>query len=195
MYSFKMLLDPKLVNGRGGAFAEDYIKILNAKAYYTQTEVDGAVPTWEDVGIKKVDDMTLEITTSIAQDATEVMSHFAYAWTVPVYEEMYEALMNADRTATTYGTEIEKVVCSGAFTYNAWERDCLLYTSCWRDCMQVQPRFSMRENPRGYFLMEGTLFWQQRRRRRIFMCWILLFGRKSMINHIDAGFFTWLLPM
>lgn len=123
MYSFKMLLDPKLVNGRGGAFAEDYIKILNAKAYYTQTEVDGAVPTWEDVGIKKVDDMTLEITTSIAQDATEVMSHFAYAWTVPVYEEMYEALMNADRTATTYGTEIEKVVCSGAFTYNAWERD------------------------------------------------------------------------
>ena len=24
MYSFKMLLDPKLVNGRGGAFAEDY---------------------------------------------------------------------------------------------------------------------------------------------------------------------------
>lgn len=123
MYSFKMLLDPKLVNGRGGAFAEDYIKILNAKAYYTQTEVDGAVPTWEDVGIKKVDDMTLEITTSIAQDATEVMSHFAYAWTVPVYEEMYEALMNADRTATTYGTEIDKVVCSGAFTYNAWERD------------------------------------------------------------------------
>ena len=123
MYSFKMLLDPKLVNGRGGAFAEDYIKILNAKAYYTQTEVEGAVPTWEDVGIKKVDDMTIEITTSIAQDATEVMSHLAYAWTVPVYEEMYESLMNSDRTATTYGTDIDKVVCSGAFTYNAWERD------------------------------------------------------------------------
>ena len=31
--------------------------------------------------------------------------------------------MNADRTATTYGTEIDKVVCSGAFIYNAWERD------------------------------------------------------------------------
>ena len=90
LYSFKMLLDPALVNGRGGAFAEDYIKIKNAMAYYTQEEVDGAVPTWEAVGIRKVDDSTIEIETSIAQSATEVMSHFAYAWTVPVYEEMYE---------------------------------------------------------------------------------------------------------
>lgn len=123
IYSFKMLLDPALVNGRGGAFAEDYIKIKNAMAYYKQEEVDGAIPTWEDVGIRKVDESTIEIETSIAQDATEVMSHFAYAWTVPVYEEMYEELMNADRTATTYGTDIDKVMCSGAFTYNDWERD------------------------------------------------------------------------
>lgn len=123
IYSFKMLLDPKLVNGRGGAFAEDYIKIVNALAYYKQTEVDGAVSAWEDVGIKKVDDLTIEIATSIPQDATEVMSHFAYAWTVPVYEPLYESLMNADRTATTYGTDIDKVLCSGSFTYNTWVRD------------------------------------------------------------------------
>jgi oligopeptide transport system substrate-binding protein len=123
MYSFKMLLDPLLVNSRGGAFAEDYIKITNALAYYKNEEVEGAVPTWEDVGIKKIDDLTIEITTSIAQSETEVMSHFAYAWTVPVYEELYESLMNAERTATTYGTDIDRVMCSGPFVYDSWERD------------------------------------------------------------------------
>jgi len=123
MYSFKMLLDPKLVNTRGNAFAEDYVKILNAKAYANGTEVDGAVPAWEDVGIKKIDDMTIEITSSMAQNATEVMMHFAYQWTTPVYEPMYEELMNADRTSTQYGTDVDKIVCSGPFTYNKWARD------------------------------------------------------------------------
>lgn len=123
MYSFQMLLDPKLVNNRGAAFAEDYIKIENALAYMMGTEVEGAVPTWEQVGIKKIDDMTIEFTSTIAQNASEVMMHLAYVWTTPVYEPMYEELMNADRTATQYGTDIDKLVCSGAFVYGTWSRD------------------------------------------------------------------------
>lgn len=123
MYSFKMLLDPKLVNNRGAAFAEDYMKIENALAYMMGTEVDGAIPTWEQVGIKKIDDMTIEFTSTIAQNATEVMMHLAYVWTTPVYEPMYEELMNADRTATQYGTDVDKLVCSGPFVYGTWSRD------------------------------------------------------------------------
>ena len=61
LYSWKMCLDPKLLCSGAGNLATRYVKILNAEAYYMQL-TSGVEVAWEDVGIKKVDDYTVEIT-------------------------------------------------------------------------------------------------------------------------------------
>ena len=57
IYSFKMCLDPIMVNSRASQLASDYITITKASDYSLQGNA-GTV-AWEDVGIKKADDYTL----------------------------------------------------------------------------------------------------------------------------------------
>ena len=59
IYSFKMCLDPIMVNSRASQLASDYITITKASDYSHQGNA-GTV-AWEDVGIKKADDYTLEL--------------------------------------------------------------------------------------------------------------------------------------
>lgn len=59
IYSFKMCLDPIMVNSRASQLASDYITITKASDYSLQGNA-GTV-AWEDVGIKKADDYTLEL--------------------------------------------------------------------------------------------------------------------------------------
>lgn len=119
MYSWKMGLDPNLLNPPGISLAKNHIEIVNAEAYYTQvaneTEVD-----WEDVGIKKIDDYTIEITTVQKYLPIDVMRHFYTRVTMAVYEPMYEELMNDTRTVTAYGTDVDKIVAAGPFILTDW---------------------------------------------------------------------------
>ena len=119
MYSFRMGLDPKLLNFSAGNLANGFITIKNAEAYYTQATT-GVPVDWEDVGIKKIDDKTLEITLTEEYTVYEVMRHFSQSATYPVYEPLYEAGMNSDRTETTYGTEFDQVMSCGQFYLNTW---------------------------------------------------------------------------
>ena len=84
MYSFKMLLDPVLSNQMADFLSDASITIVNAKEYSKQTS--DAPIAWEDVGIKKIDDYTIEITTAGSVSQNSVCAQFTNRATAMVYE-------------------------------------------------------------------------------------------------------------
>lgn len=124
VYSWQMLLDPKLANQYGGTFANNFIKIVNATEYFKQGST-GKPVDWTDVGIKKIDNLTVEITTAAKNTAWEVMNHFTLVASSPVYKPLYEQYMNADRTSTLYGTDKDKYMGCGAFILTDWVKGSL----------------------------------------------------------------------
>ncbi len=121
IYSYKMLLDPILVNRMADFLADYNITIVNAKEYNQQGSA-GTV-AWEDVGIKKIDDYTIQITTDKAYTQTQVCSQFTNRATAPVYEPLYEAGMSEDRTSTTYGTTLDMYMSCGPYVLQTWDFD------------------------------------------------------------------------
>lgn len=119
IYSWKMALDPILLNPPAISLALSYIEIENAEKYYTQA-ADGITVDWEEVGIKKVDDYTVEIKATQAYTEQDVMRHFSARVTKAVNEKMYEEYMNDSRTATLYGTDKDKIVSAGPFILDEW---------------------------------------------------------------------------
>jgi len=116
-YTWKMILDPKLANLRASNFAKDVIEIENAMNYF-----EGKCE-WDEVGLKFIDDLTLEIHTVTNHDAREIMTHLAHPANCIVNEEYYEKGMNADRTETLYGTSSEYWISSGPFLVESWKND------------------------------------------------------------------------
>ena len=121
VYSFKMLLDPLLVNQMADFLADYNIKVLNAKAY-NQQGTENTV-AWEDVGVKKIDDYTVQIITDGEYTQTQVCSQFTNRATAVVYEPLYEAGMNEDRTMTTYGSTLDQYMCAGPYKFDSWVFD------------------------------------------------------------------------
>ncbi len=119
MYSFKMQLDPILANKMADFLADYSITIVNAKEYALQGDTNTVA--WEDVGIKKIDDYTIQITTVDANSMKDVCNHFTDRSCFPVYEPLYEAGMNADRTETTYGTTLDQWMGCGPYSFDTWE--------------------------------------------------------------------------
>lgn len=116
IYSWQMLIDPNLVNSMANFFWYT-IDIENAEKYFN------GECKWEDVGIKKVDDMTFQIITESEAVLEDVMENFANRALYPVYKENYEAGMNEDRTKTSYGTKLEDFVGAGPYTFETWTPD------------------------------------------------------------------------
>lgn len=123
IYSFKMLLDPDLVNSLASMMYDYYITIVNAKEYFVQNQEGNPEVKWEDVGIKKIDDYTLEIITDQRYTADHVKLHFMLRSQYPVYEDYYEAGMNSSRTSTTYGTSLDNYMGSGPYIFKEWNQD------------------------------------------------------------------------
>ena len=126
IYSYKMLLDPLLVNRMADFLADYDIAIVNAKAYYSQGTAqpgDEGYVAWEDVGIKKIDDYTIQITTVDVNTQKQVCTHFNNRANVPVYEPLYEAGMSEDRTSTTYGATIDQWMSCGPYILDTWTFD------------------------------------------------------------------------
>ncbi|MGN0777317.1 MAG: ABC transporter substrate-binding protein [Candidatus Ventricola sp.] len=119
MYSFKMQLDPILANQMADFLADYSITIVNAKEYALQGESNTVA--WEDVGIKKIDDYTIRITTVDVNSQKDVCNHFTDRSTFPVYEPLYEAGMNESRTETTYGTTLDMWMGCGPYYFDTWE--------------------------------------------------------------------------
>lgn len=114
IYSYKMLLDPKLKNYRANTlFSGVYVK--NAKNYF-----DGKCK-WEEVGIKALDKKTIEFTLDIATPELNTLTGLSYF--ALVHPGLYEKGMNADRTETNYGTSMETTASYGAYTLKDWVFD------------------------------------------------------------------------
>ncbi len=118
LYSFKMCLDPLLVNSRASQLASDYITIKNAKDYYLQGSSNKIA--WEDVGLKRIDDYTIGLELSDPVTEADIKSHFNYTWTAIVHKPTYEANMSADRTKTSYGASADKFISCGRFILKDW---------------------------------------------------------------------------
>jgi len=114
LYTYKMLLDPVLLNSRASAFANNYIVVKNA------TEYNAGKCDWEDVGWKMVDDYTIELTVDNAVTDDEILSHFNNAALALVNKTVYEASLNTDRTTCMYGTSKDTIVSCGPYTLKDW---------------------------------------------------------------------------
>ena len=102
VYSYQRALDPEL----GSAIAYRYFPILNAEAFY-KGEV-GA----DELGVKAVDDKTIEITTAEPCDFfVDMMISAGFAPIQKAAGEKYGDL---------YGTDVDKVVSSGPFVLTEW---------------------------------------------------------------------------
>ena len=115
IYSGQMLLDPKLVNSNASYLFTTCI-VVNAEEYFKGN------CAWEDVGLKKIDDLTLEFTLEYPASELDFNTTIgALFW--PVKEDVYEACMNEDRTSTTYATSLETTPSCGAWTLTKWVID------------------------------------------------------------------------
>lgn len=119
IYSWKMLLDPILANQMADFLSTGSITIVNAREYQRQGTENTVA--WEDVGIKKIDDHTIQITTAYPNTAEEVCAQFVDRSTFPVYQPYYEEGMNESRTQTTYGTTLDEWMGCGPYFFKTWE--------------------------------------------------------------------------
>ena len=78
-YTFKMALDPVMAQQSGSLIATDAITIVNATEYWSQGTANTV--KWEDVGIKALDDETLQIKSVKNVTAFDVMKHFYLGYT------------------------------------------------------------------------------------------------------------------
>ena len=120
VYSFRMLLDPRLNNPVADALADYSIRISGAMNYKKQDPV-GSV-SWKKVGISAIDSETVQIRTTGVFTQEQVAAQFIHRATAMVYEPFYEAGMNADRTETAYGTEPGLYMSAGPYMLSEWER-------------------------------------------------------------------------
>ncbi|MBO4872686.1 MAG: hypothetical protein J5496_04635 [Lachnospiraceae bacterium] len=121
--SLKAALDPVMAQ-RAGDNLGQYISILNAREYFHQTPE--ARVDWASVGIKAVDDLTLELTLSAAATKRNVMQQFIGYGTVPTDPELFASLKSADGKTTAYGTEVEKTLYCGAFYVTKWVKESVI---------------------------------------------------------------------
>ena len=120
IYSWKQALDPIQLNSIAGIFNSAQMKLVNAYKYYMQASTGETVP-FEDVGLKKIDDYTVEITAEKGVPQINVM-RFSGSVAI-VYEPLYEAGMSEDRSFTDYGTAMDKYMCNGPFMISDWVQD------------------------------------------------------------------------
>lgn len=102
VYSYQRALDPEL----GSAIAYRYFPILNAEAFY-----EGEVGA-DELGVKAVDDKTIEITTA------EPCDFFVDMMTSAGFAPIQKAA--AEEYGDLYGTDVDKVVSSGPFVLTEW---------------------------------------------------------------------------
>ena len=114
-YSMKMILDPVLAN-RTAVRMFEICFFKNALEYYS-----GQIKDFEEVGIKLIDNYTLEITLENAVAPMDFWGTVNRIW--PAQPKMYEACMNADRTSNTYGTTLATTPSSSCFTLTEWVLD------------------------------------------------------------------------
>ena len=126
IYTWQQMLDPKLNLNMAYSLYEiswPTVAIAGAENYFFQgasgypSEV-----TWDEVGIKKVNDYTIQITlTSKVNDPSTIKSHFDNWNHTPIHPGMWEACMSEDGTSTVYGSSLEYFIGCGPYVFAEWD--------------------------------------------------------------------------
>lgn len=124
IWTWQKVLDPTMMNPMANFLADNDITILNAYDYMLQG-TDGYPESvdWEDVGIKQIDERTIQLT--LAQEVNEkaVCTHFTNRATQIVKKDVYEANTTEGSSSTLYGTELSRWMGSGPYFFESWTRD------------------------------------------------------------------------
>ena len=124
MFTFKAVLDPKMSNPMAIFLADDSITIKNAYDYMLQgTEGHPATMDWEEVGIKQIDDMTIQITTATPVNEKDVCTHFTLRSNLPVHPDTFTAGLTDGGARTLYGTDLDHWMGCGPYFFDSWTRD------------------------------------------------------------------------
>ena len=124
MFTFKAVLDPKMSNPMAIFLADNSITIKNAYDYMLQgTEGHPATMDWEEVGIKQIDDMTIQITTATPVNEKDVCTHFTLRSNLPVHPETFTAGLTDGGARTLYGTDLDHWMGCGPYFFDSWTRD------------------------------------------------------------------------
>ena len=113
-------MDPNLFYSTGSSMAALFVN----GAEYQQQLSKGVTVKWEDVGIKCLDDYTLELKTLLKYTPLSMAQNFRLRSCSPVYEPIYSKCISADGTTCDYGTAPDKIAYSGMFYIgeNDWKK-------------------------------------------------------------------------
>ena len=118
IYSWKMLLDPVMLNKMGSLlYDQASVKMLNGMAYYL------GKCDWEDVGLKILEDgKTIQFTGIGTCNVEAFCTQWDQRTTYIVNKDLYEAGMNDKRDATTYGADLASYMGCGPYFLDSWEQ-------------------------------------------------------------------------
>ena len=118
IYSWKMQIDPVMLNQMSNFLYSQAITIMNGEKYFRGD------CEWDEVGVKVLEDgKTMQITCVGTPEQKTFCSHFNDRSTFVVYEPYYEAGMSADRSETTYGQSLDNWMGAGPYYFDTWESE------------------------------------------------------------------------
>jgi len=166
MFTFQTILDPKVVYPMANSMAKYNITIKNAYEYLMQgTDEYPDTMEWEEVGVKKIDDYTIQITTVDPVTANDICAHFTYRSNYPIHPELYKECLSADGLTSTYGSDLDHWMGCGAYTFETWEYDNIQiykknedhWMADWYKFDEIQVRVIPEMNPRVQMFESGEL--------------------------------------
>jgi oligopeptide transport system substrate-binding protein len=125
MFTFEQQLNPKTAFRMSTFLYDNSVTIVNGEEYLLQgTEGYPAEVKWEDVGLKKIDEYTIQITTTdVHTDPNTIKTHFDNRNLTPVNPAMWESCLSADGLTTSYGSDLDHFVGCGPYKFASWEYD------------------------------------------------------------------------
>ncbi|HHV58891.1 MAG TPA: peptide ABC transporter substrate-binding protein [Clostridiaceae bacterium] len=111
VFAWKLLLDPE------NAAPYSYI------AYFIKgaEEFNLGQGSWEDVGVKALDDYTLEVT--LDKPAPFFVDLMAFAVFMPIDEEFYKGLDYENQVGDKYGIDANKLIYNGPYVIKEWQHE------------------------------------------------------------------------
>lgn len=127
MFTFQQQLNPLMGNRMAPFLYSNAITIEGAQAYNEQGDAGNV--SWDSVGIKKIDDYTIRITTVDPNTQKQVCEHFYNRNNVPVNEKLWNECLSSDGKTTSYGSDLDHFIGCGPYKFSKWEYDSLqVYT-------------------------------------------------------------------
>ncbi len=123
IFSMQTALDPEQLYTEGSKAANGLVEIQNAAAYLEQYAPGNSPVSWEDVGIKKTGDYTIQIITEYKTNAEKIKQHFNMPSTMLVHQATYESCWDSSHAVNSYGSSLDKYMSCGEYILTEWVTD------------------------------------------------------------------------